>query len=160
MVVKDPNRNPQPAMQNELSFLMRSTMIAGVVYVFELFCTEREKRGCVGNASHCLTYGVVLYGWEQGADRESGVSSPIGASLEAATLCTLFFFLSSFSSSTCNKTTPFSKVTRRSRYSSVTYPQPLHDQEVSSPPTEITANCLVRLAVGIVSTGSTAKLCV
>ena len=56
---------------------MRSTIIAGIVYVFRLFCTKREKRGCVGNASHRLSYSIALHGTEQGAGRESGVSSPI-----------------------------------------------------------------------------------
>jgi len=67
-------------------------MIAGVVYVFGLFCTKREKRGCVGNvgnASHCLTCSIALYGAEQGADWASGVNSPIRASVETAILCTL-----------------------------------------------------------------------
>jgi len=46
----------------------------------------------VGNASHRLTCGVALARIEQGADWESGVSSPTGIIVKAATLCTLFAF--------------------------------------------------------------------
>jgi len=45
----------------------------------------------VENASHRLTYSIA-HGVEQGADRVSGVSSPIGARVRAASLCTQFVF--------------------------------------------------------------------
>jgi len=45
----------------------------------------------VENASHRLTYSIA-HGVEQGADRVSGVSSPIGVRVRAASLCTQFVF--------------------------------------------------------------------
>ena len=51
---------------------MRSTMIVGIVYVCRLFCVKCEKRGCVGNTSHYLSYGVGMSGAKQGAQQESG----------------------------------------------------------------------------------------
>jgi len=57
--------------------------------LYKGFIRASSSVGNVGNASHRLTYGVARYGAEQGADWESGVNSPIRASVETAILCTL-----------------------------------------------------------------------